>query len=65
MFKLLFTAFLFYLAYKFFIAPSPAIDRFRQINDELRGGGSSSQKKTPQKDDDEGEYVDYEEVKDK
>lgn len=56
---------LFYLAYKFFIAPSPAIDRFRQINDELRGGNSSSSQKNRHNDDEDGEYVDYEEVKDK
>lgn len=63
MFKLLFTGLLFYLAYKFFIAPSPAIDRFRQINDELRGASSS--KKSPKSDEADGEYVDYEEVKEK
>jgi hypothetical protein len=63
MFKLLFTGLLIYMAYKFFFAPPPVIDRFRQINDELRRGASSP--KHAPKDDDEGEYVDYEEVKDK
>lgn len=58
MFKLLFTGLLIYLAYRFFLAPPTPIDRQGERRENLR-----EPDKKNRKDDNDGEYVDYEEVK--
>ena len=57
MFKFLLTALIIYGIYRFFIAPPPALDR-RPPQDELRNRATTDRHLT----DDDGEYVDYEEV---
>jgi hypothetical protein len=57
MIKFLITIAIIYGIYRFFIAPPPALDR-RPHQDELRNRAGTDQKKT----DEDGEYVDYEEV---
>lgn len=57
MIKLLITTAIIYGIYRFFIAPPPALDR-RPQQDELNRRASTEQKAT----DEDGEYVDYEEV---
>lgn len=57
MLKFLITAAIIYGIYRFFIAPPPALDR-RPQQDELRNRTTTDR----QASDDDGEYVDYEEV---
>ena len=57
MLKLLITAAIIYGIYRFFIAPPPALNR-RPHQDELDNRAKPERKST----DDDGEYVDYEEV---
>lgn len=61
MLKLLITAALIYGIYRFFIAPPPALNR-RPHQDELnRNKEATTDRRVG---DDEGEYVDFEEVED-
>ncbi|WP_170110389.1 hypothetical protein [Flavilitoribacter nigricans] len=57
MLKLLITAAIIYGIYRFFIAPPPALNR-RPHQDELNNRATTDRKTT----DEDGEYVDYEEV---
>lgn len=57
MLKFLITAAIIYGIYRFFIAPPPALNR-RPPQDELSNKASTDKKST----DEDGEYIDYEEV---